>query len=195
LISYTQADDWIWQQTADLPNFKSATIAWWQGCLSLARGLVQLFALALDLPENYFDEITSFPGSDGLYIRYPGTSATDRDTADVGIGSHTDMQCFTLLWQDNSGGLQVLSSQDEWLEATPVDGTLVVNIADFMQRLSNNKFRSTVHRVYNKNVESRYSMALFFGFNADAECAVVETCVDDKHPPLYEPITCGKVRR
>lgn len=203
-----------------MPGFSEATIAWWQNCLELSRGLVRLFALALDLPETYFDDITTYPGSDGLFICYPGLSSEEikekakedaktdgsKKDIDVGIGSHTDMQCFTLLWQDESGGLEVLLPQKdsskgdsdsdpiyEWVGATPRPGTLVVNIADFLQRLSNDKFRSTVHRVYNRKSGARYSMPFFFGFNYDAECAVVPTCVDETHPAKYAPISCGKV--
>lgn len=208
--------EWSWEeQTRNRPGFKEATIAWWQNCLELSRGLVRLFALALDLPEEYFDDITTYPGSDGLFICYPGTPEEEekkkkkddrKGDIDVGIGSHTDMQCFTLLWQDESGGLEVLLPQKgnknrrdtdtvyEWVGATPRPDTLVVNIADFLQRLSNDRFRSTVHRVYNRQSGPRYSMPFFFGFNYDAECAVVPTCVDETHPARYAPISCGKVR-
>ncbi|KJR80470.1 uncharacterized protein SPSK_05299 [Sporothrix schenckii 1099-18] len=209
---------WTWEQkTKYLSGFNEATIAWWQNCLELSRGLVRLFALALELPETYFDDITTYPGSDGLFICYPGVGekAAQESTAqgddakkdiDVGIGSHTDMQCFTLLWQDESGGLEVLLPKDgdgsnkqddpvyEWVGATPHPRTLVVNIADFLQRLSNDRFRSTVHRVYNRKPGARYSMPFFFGFNYDAECAVVPTCVDEAHPAKYAPISCGKWR-
>ncbi|CAK7568594.1 MAG: hypothetical protein SEPTF4163_006590 [Sporothrix epigloea] len=203
-----QGSDWIWEKTRDLVGFESDTVAWWQGCLELSRCLVRLFALALDLDEDYFDHIVTHPGSDGLYICYPGTPENLQNTRDedgmrkklreAGIGSHTDMQCFTLLWQDDSGGLEVLKQQDgvvdsyEWIEAVPKHESLVVNIADFLQRLSNDRFRSTVHRVYNSQSAPRYSMPFFFGFNYDAECAVVPTCVDEAHPLKYEPISCGK---
>jgi isopenicillin N synthase-like dioxygenase len=192
---YLRGEETVWELTSHLDGFKDATITWWQHCLALARGLVKIFALALDLPETYFDDVTTYPGADGLYIHYPGTPKhVQRENVDVGIGSHTDIQCFTLLWQDMSGGLQVLSAQDEWLEATPIEETFVVNIGDFLQRLSNNCFQSTVHRVYNLQEEPRYSMPFFFGFNYDTTCSVVPTCVDEKHPALYEPISCGQVR-
>ncbi|CAK7208532.1 hypothetical protein SCUCBS95973_000134 [Sporothrix curviconia] len=196
-----QGSDWVWDKTRYLGGFKEDTVAWWRGCLELSRGLVRLFALALDLDEMYFDNITTHPGSDGLYICYPGApETTTKKSLDVGIGSHTDMQCFTLLWQDDNGGLEVLLPQTktpgsyEWVGATPKRGTLVVNIADFLQRLSNDRFRSTVHRVYNRQSGPRYSMPFFFGFNYDAECAVVPTCVDETHPAKYAPISCGKWR-
>ncbi|CAK7202568.1 hypothetical protein SEUCBS139899_005292 [Sporothrix eucalyptigena] len=224
-----QGSDWIWEKTRHLGGFKEDTVAWWQGCLELSRGLVRLFALALGLNETYFDDIITHPGSDGLYICYPGVAdgspkrkgtnsslkeGKDGDEKkekkekglDVGIGSHTDMQCFTLLWQDDSGGLEVLLPQKkvqvgkrddplyEWVAATPKSKTLVVNIADFLQRLSNDKFRSTVHRVYNRQLGPRYSMPFFFGFNYEAVCEVVPSCVDETHPARYEPISCGKWR-
>jgi isopenicillin N synthase-like dioxygenase len=156
---------------------------------------VRIFALALDLPEDYFDNVTTYPGANGLYVHYPGNPKNSQGGhIVVGIGSHTDIQSFTLLWQDMSGGLQVLSANGEWLEATPIEGTFVVNIGDFLQRLSNNRFKSTVHRVYNQQEAPRYSMPFFFGINYDTVCSVVPTCVDDEHPALYEPISCGKVR-
>lgn len=159
--------------------------------------MIRIFALALDMPEDYFDSVTTTPGADGLFVHYPATPAEElqenNGNIDVGIGSHTDIQCITLLWQDMSGGLQVLSANDEWLDARPISGTLVVNIGDFLQRLSNNRFKSTVHRVYNRQSTSRYSMPFFLGFNADSVCKVVPSCIDEAHPALYEPISCGQV--
>lgn len=187
-------DDFIWEGTKHLPGFRDVTVTFWQKRLELARKLVRIFALALGQSEDYFDNITTHPGADGLYVHYPGTPDLTTDmTVDAGIGSHTDIQCFTLLWQDMSGGLQVLSAQDEWLDARPIEGTIVVNIADFLQRLSNNRFKSTVHRVFNRQSTSRYSMPFFFGFNPESVCTVVPSCVDEQHPALYEPISCGKV--
>lgn len=157
--------------------------------------MIRIFALSLDMPDDYFDSVTTNPGADGLYVHYPGSPeiVPDNVDTDVGIGSHTDIQCITLLWQDMSGGLQVLSANDEWLDARPIPDTLVVNIGDFLQRLSNNRFKSTVHRVYNRQTKSRYSMPFFLGFNPDSVCRVIPSCIDGEHPALYEPISCGKV--
>ncbi|KAJ8111683.1 hypothetical protein OPT61_g5784 [Boeremia exigua] len=195
--------DLIWASTQHLPSLRSTTIAFWRARLQLARKLVRIFAVALALPEDYFDSLTTQPGADAVHIHYPAAaaaapnspSAVHKPDDDVGIGSHTDIQLLTLLWQDDSGGLQVLSRSDEWLDARPVDGTLVVNVGDFLQRLSNDRFRSTVHRVYNRTSKSRFSMPFFFGFNADGICEVVPSCVDDKNPAKYEPISCGEWRR
>ena len=149
--------DWIWEQTKDVPNFKEGCMRYYQECLQLARRLVKIFALCLDLPEDYFDSLTTYPGADGVFNYYPAMSADRAATdADLGLGSHTDLQCFTLLWQDMNGGLQVLNSEGQWIKATPIEGTFVVNIADYMQRLSNDMFKSTVHRVFNRSTVDRY---------------------------------------
>lgn len=188
--------DLIWSHTSHLKGLRETTISFWVQRLQLARKLTRIFALALDLPEHYFDGLTTHPGADALYIHYPPASPLSTATdIDVGIGSHTDIQLFTLLWQDTLGGLQVLSSTSEWLDASPIPGTLVVNVGDFLQRLSNDRFRSTVHRVYNRTEKSRYSMPFFFGFNADAVCQTVPTCVSEGNPAKYQPISCGEWRR
>ncbi|KAI9738591.1 MAG: hypothetical protein M1834_008095 [Cirrosporium novae-zelandiae] len=190
---YIRGEEFVWEGTSYLPNFKNDLIAYWQSCLKLARRLIQIFALCLDLPENYLDSVTTYPGSDGVFNYYPAMTPEELNTSnDVGLGSHTDLQCFTLLWQDMLGGLQVLNKQGEWIKASPIEGTFVVNIGDYLQRLSNDRFVSTVHRVYNHSTIDRYSMPFFFGFNFNETCGVLPTCVDENNPPKYEPISCGE---
>ncbi|KAJ5382716.1 Oxoglutarate/iron-dependent dioxygenase [Penicillium concentricum] len=194
----TTGDDFAWDTTSHLPGFQETTIEFFQRRLTLARKIIRIFALALCMPEDYFDEVITNPGADGLYTHYPAApveTLEGNEDVDVGIGSHTDIQCVTLLWQDMSGGLQVLSGSDEWLDARPIAGTIVVNIGDLLQRLSNNRFKSTVHRVYNRQPTSRYSMPFFLGFNPDSVCRVVPSCIDEAHPALYGPISCGKWHR
>ncbi|KAF3041810.1 hypothetical protein E8E11_006892 [Didymella keratinophila] len=192
-----RSHDLIWTHTSHLPGLRETTISFWVQRLQLARKLTRIFAFALDLLEDYFDALTTQPGADALYIHYPPPTscATEKEKIDVGIGSHTDIQLFTLLWQDDLGGLQVLPNTEEWLDASPIPGTLVVNVGDFLQRLSSDRFRSTVHRVYNRAERSRYSMPFFFGFNADAVCEVVPTCAVEGNPAKYAPISCGEWRR
>ncbi|KAK2800314.1 hypothetical protein FQN51_006222 [Onygenales sp. PD_10] len=188
-------ESFFWEETRHLPGFQDAYINYWQACLTLSRRLIRIFALALDLPETYFDSIVTYPGADAVMNFYPAMHPADiPGCTDVGIGSHTDMQCFTLLWQDMVGGLQILNSKNEWIKATPIQDTMVVNIGDFLMRLSNDRFKSTVHRVYNHCTVDRISMPFFFGFNYNEECSVVPTCTDENNPPKYEPISCGEPR-
>lgn len=85
---------------------------------------MQIFALSLDLPEDYFDSRVTYPGADGVLNYYPTTTAAQQSAKTVGLGSHTDLQLFTLLWQDMTGGLQVLNREGQWIKATPVEGTM-----------------------------------------------------------------------
>jgi isopenicillin N synthase-like dioxygenase len=202
-----RGESFIWDKTSDIPNFKQGCMAYYQECLQLARKLVKIFALCLDLPEDYFDKITTFPGADGVFNYYPAVpEGQTMETVDIGLGSHTDLQCFTLLWQDMNGGLQVLNKDGQWIKATPIEGTFIVNIADYMQRLSNDKLKSTVHRVFNRStvdryvslthllpllIRPRYSMPFFFGFNFNEKCGVLPSCITPDNPAKYEPVSCG----
>lgn len=192
---WIMGEEFVWEETSHLPGFKHDMLAYWQHCLTLARRLIRVFALALDLPETYFDHLVTFPGADGVVNYYPkNEDALDEDAVvDVGIGAHTDLQSFTLLWQDMVGGLQVLTKDGQWVKVPPVEDTFVVNIGDFLMRLSNDRFKSTVHRVYNRTRVDRYSMPFFFGFNFNEKCAVLPSCMSESNPPKYEPITCGEV--
>lgn len=190
---WIRGEEFVWDGTGHLPDFKRDVLAYWQGCLGLARRLIRVFALALDLPETYFDSIVTYPGADGVLNYYPGNEEGASAPIDVGLGAHTDLQCFTLLWQDSVGGLQVLSKEGEWIKVPPVRGTFVVNIGDFLMRLSNDRFKSTVHRVFNHAPVDRYSMPIFFGFNFNEKCSVLPSCTSEGNPPKYEPITCGEV--
>lgn len=153
---FIRGEDYVWEGTKDIPGFKDGCITYWQECLKLARRLVRIFALCLDLPEDYFDSVTTYPGSDGVLNYYPAMSAEQAAMSqDIGLGSHTDLQCFTLLWQDMNGGLQVLSKDGQWIKANPIEGTFVVNIGDYLMRLTNDRLKSTVHRVYNRSTVDR----------------------------------------
>lgn len=186
-------DKGIWEPVG-VPGFQEDVLAYWRACLATARRLIQLIALALDLPESYFDRFTSYPGGDFALTFYPGHGEEPIENLDeVGVGAHTDLQILTLLWQDQNKGLQVLNSQNEWIIAPPIPGTLVVNIGDFLMRLTNDRLKSTVHRVVQHNKDDRYSMPFFFGFNFDEKLGVLPTCTDEQNPPKYQPATCGEV--
>lgn len=153
---WLMGEDFVWDADEELPGFKDALLTYWQECLKLSRRLVKIFALALDLPEDYFDHLTTYPGSDGVLNFYPGmTPEQAASSKDVGIGSHTDLQCFTLLWQDSNGGLQVLNNENCWIKASPIEDTFVVNLGDYLSRLTNDRMKSTVHRVYNRSTHDR----------------------------------------
>ena len=221
-----RSEEFYWDGTANLPNFKRDSLAYWQACLRLAKRMVHIFALALKLPEDYFDKKISHPDAAIALNYYPqipeGVVLDEKNAEMVSIGSHTDLQFFTLLWQDMNGGLQVLNRQGQWLNVRPIEGTIVVNLGDYIQRCTNDQFVSTVHRAKNFSPNERYSMPFFFGkcpnlpilsfflsfffffflntrqilttsgFDFNEKLGVLPSCVDDEHPPKYEPISCSE---
>ncbi|KAI1375258.1 Clavaminate synthase-like protein [Hypoxylon crocopeplum] len=189
--AWIRAEDFVWERTAHLPNFKNDLLAYWGSCLKLARRLVRVFALSLDLEENYWDDKVTHPGADGVFNYYPPRTPEEVENKFVGLGSHTDLQLFTLLWQDTVGGLQILSKEGQWLRAPPIEGTIVVNIGDFMMRLCNDIYKSTVHRVTNESHAERVSMPFFFGLNFNCVEGVVPSCTSESNPAKYEPMSCG----
>lgn len=218
-MEYIRAEDHLWEGTLTIPGFKEDAIAYYQSMINLARRLTKVFALALGLEEDYFDALTTYPGADLAFNYYNpvpsnvgGVKGDEVLAHEVGLGSHTDLQCFTILWQDMIGGLLVLNRDGEWIQATPIKGTFVVNIGDFLMRMTNDKWLSTVHRVeVNRSPEPRISMPLFFGqyfyalgrsrllmtnhlgFNFNEIIGVLPSCTDENNPPKYEPLRVGDV--
>ncbi|MGH7004219.1 MAG: 2OG-Fe(II) oxygenase family protein, partial [Alphaproteobacteria bacterium] len=108
-----------------------------------------------------------------------------------GVSAHTDYGCITFVCQDDSGGLQVRNRAGEWIAAPPIPGTLVVNIGDLLARWTNDLFRSTPHRVVNTSGRARYSLAVFYDPDFDAEVKVIDSCLAPGAAPRYAPTTCG----
>ncbi|KAI1876614.1 hypothetical protein JX265_004140 [Neoarthrinium moseri] len=188
---WIRAEKFVWEGTAHIPDYKKDWVAYWGSCLTLARRLVKAFALSLDLPEDYWDEKVTHPGADSVFNYYRPRTEEETKQKFVGLGSHTDLQLFTLLWQDSIGGLQVLTKEGQWIKAPPIEGTIVVNIGDYMMRLSNDTYKSTVHRVTNESTLERVSMPFFFGLNFNCVESVIPSCVSPSNPAKYEPISCG----
>ncbi|KAM7196280.1 2OG-Fe(II) oxygenase [Naviculisporaceae sp. PSN 640] len=221
--------DFPWSATeAHTPEFKKDFVALFQAVLGLGRLLVRSFALSLGLEETAWDAKFTHPGLGMAINWYPplekdksasmesvnGQGQGEKEKENVSIGSHTDFQLFTLLYQDPNSpptALQVLSRSPEagktqvgeeiyqWLYAKPVPGTFVVNFGDYMQRITNDMYPSTVHRVQNFNGAEgghgngeRLSMAFFFGFNPNETVEVLDNCVDVSkgEKKKYEAISC-----
>lgn len=191
---YLRPEQFHWDATSNLPELKTSIVTYWRACLKLARALVHSFALSLDLPETFFDAKFSHPDAALALNYYPPMERPAVPSAEdaVSIGSHTDFQLFTILWQDSAGGLQVLSRDGQWLNAPPVPGTFVVNFADYFQRITNDRYVSTVHRAQNYSGRERISMPFFFGFNRNESCSVLPSCVPEGEQPKYEEIGCDE---
>ncbi|KAH0360077.1 putative gibberellin 3-beta hydroxylase, partial [Aureobasidium melanogenum] len=184
----TQASVSIWP--SDLPGFRESLYAYHTKLLALSRRLTGIFALALHLPEDFFDQYIRQPETGMRILHYPEQkhSADDQN----GIGAHTDVECFTIVTQDSAGGLEVLSKSGAWIKANPIPGSFVVNIADSFMRQTNDFFVSTIHRVINKSGKEGYSAPFFFGFDRAKLLEPVPTCVSDENPMKYPVMTGGE---
>ena len=178
----------VWPDSTLLPDFKPAIAAYYIQVLSLARHLFRLFALGLKLEESYFDNMTTHPGGIARLLYYPPQSAEQlaHKAHKLGLGAHTDYECFTLLLSTAHPGLEILFPPSELTDGKPIwrpcpirPGTLTVNIADFLMRWTNGVYKSTIHRVVSRPVrgddgsiegsEARYSVPFFFSINYDAD--------------------------
>jgi isopenicillin N synthase-like dioxygenase len=172
-----------------LHGFRDVVSEYYGEVLTLARVLIRLFAEVLELPADFFTSLVSTPGAMGRLIHYPPQSAADPEA--LGIGAHTDIECFTILCQGTIPALQILNVDGEWIQAPPIPGTFVVNIGDMLARWTNDRFVSTVHRVWNVTGEERYSIPFFFGVNYDATIKTLESCLEDGQTSKYEPVLAG----
>ena len=175
------------QWPTGVPDFQTNVMAYYEAVFALGHRLLRGFALALDLPGDYFARFVTKPPSQLRLIHYPfDEAAEDRP----GIGAHTDYEIFTLLYP-TAPGLEVINGQGDWIDAPPIDGTLVVNIGDVMEAWSNGTFRATSHRV-RKVTEERYSFPLFFSADYHTRVAPVPPMVTPENPAAYAPFTAGE---
>jgi isopenicillin N synthase-like dioxygenase len=150
-----------------VPDLKSAVDQYMAATVNAAHHLLEGIALALDLDPDYFERTyTTDPTVLFRIFHYPAEHAL-REEESWGVGEHTDYGLLTLLAQDQYGGLQVKTPKG-WITAPPVEGALVCNIGDMLDRLTGGWFRSTPHRVRNTGNHDRLSFPLFFdpGFSA-----------------------------
>jgi isopenicillin N synthase-like dioxygenase len=168
------------------PNFKQDISAYYQEAFALGNILFKGFALALGLDENFFSTLVTTPPSQLRLIHYPyNPEAQDKE----GIGAHTDYECFTILLPTKDG-LEVMNGAGEWINAPVVEGTLVVNIGDMLETLSNGLFMATSHRV-RKVKEERYSFPLFCSCDYDTLIEPIATLKSNRSDKQYEAIRCG----
>ncbi len=179
------------QWPANLPGFREAMTEYSIAVRLLARRLFCAFALGLDLPEDYFAPLSDKPMALTRMMYYPSQSGP-LDPTHMGVGAHTDHECFTILAQDSVPALQVRNRRGQWIDAPPIRGAFVVNIGDLMARWTNGAFASTLHRVFNATGRERYSIPTFIGANADAEIRVLPSCISDQNPAKYEPVLAGE---
>lgn len=180
-----------WPDEALVPGFRQVCNDYADAMLRLARRLMGLFERALGLPAGHFDTYMHHPTCTTRLLHYPPQPAQALP-GQIGCGAHTDWGALTLLTQDEAGGLQV-QSQGQWLDVPPLPGAYIVNVGDMMQRWTNDRWPSTLHRVINRHGgRDRWSIAYFFDLDAEASIEPLATCVSAAEPARYGPITAGE---
>jgi len=156
--------------------------------------LLQAIALYLGLPEHYFTERIHKGNSILRAIHYP--PITQEPKSAIRAEQHEDINLITLLVGASADGLQILTRQGEWLGVTSLPDQIVVNVGDMLQRLTNNKLKSTTHRVVNPPRElwhtSRFSIPFFLHPRSEMSLACLPSCMDKTHPKHYEDTTAGE---
>ena len=160
-----------------LDGFSTSIMAYYDAAFAAGRALMRGFALALGEAADFFEPYLTKPPSQLRLIHYP----FNPDAGDaMGIGSHTDYECVTLL-RSTAPGLEVLNSAGQWIDAPPLPGALIINIGDMMEIWSNGEFVATSHRVRPVK-EERYSFPLFFAVDYDTEVAPLQRFVTPERP-------------
>ncbi len=169
------------------PRLAAELEPYYDALCDVARRVLAAIAVSLDQPADFFESRYQTPLARGQLVYYPTSGANDEAEERFGVAPHTDFGVLTFLLQDNNGGLQVRLKSGEWAEAPPIENTIVCNIGDLLQRWSNDRFQSTVHRVINRSGRARYSIPVFFDPHTDT---IVDPCdlgVDEaarKHDPI-----------
>ena len=156
--------------------------------------LLQAISLYLGLDEHYFDKYVHNGNSILRAIHYP--PITQEPASAIRAEQHEDINLITLLVGASADGLEILTKQGEWIPVTSLPEQIVVNVGDMLQRFTNNKLRSTTHRVVNPKRElwhtSRFSIPFFLHPRSSMSLRCLDTCIDEAHPKAYEDATAGE---
>jgi isopenicillin N synthase-like dioxygenase len=173
-------------------DFRDAALAFYTAGLGAAYRIMEMLAASLSLPADFFALRHRGENVTLRFLHYPA-GLRARSSAQLGAGAHTDYGSITLLFQDEVGGLELLGADGNWRAVPPIDGAAVVNSGDLMERWTNGRFRSTVHRVRPiAGDRDRYSIALFIDPDSAVEVDCFASCVSAERPLRYPRITAGE---
>lgn len=177
-------------------NFTQAWTTYYNEMEILAARIMRLFAAALNLPETFFDRYIGSPISALRALNYPA-QADPAKPGQLRAGAHSDYGTLTILLpQHDSRGLEIQRADGTWYEILPVPGAFIINIGDLMARWTNDRWKSTLHRVVNPSTTNdpqtrRQSLAYFHQPDWFAEIDCLDTCIGADGTKKYEPIYSG----
>ena len=180
-------------QVDELPNFNATGMQAYRMLEKTGIYVLRALALYIGVDEFYFDHWASNGNSILRPIHYP--PITKEPEGAVRAGAHGDINLITLLMGASSGGLQVLRKDGVWIDAIPQEDELVINVGDMLERHTNNKLRSTIHRVVNPPKEQwdspRFSIPFFMHPRGDMDLSCMDLCIDEQHPKSFDDIMAG----
>ena len=181
-------------EVAELPEFNAVGKQTYRMLEKTAKYVLRSLALHLGLEETYFDNYIHNGNSILRPIHYPPITEEPKEA--VRAAAHGDINLITLLMGAQGKGLQVQNHEGDWIDAIAQPDELMINVGDMLSRHSNNKLKSTIHRVVNPPKElwgtSRYSIPFFMHPISDMKLDVIENCVDTEHPKQFDDITAGE---
>ena len=177
----------------ELPKFNEVGKQTYKMLEKTAKYVLRSLALHLGLEETYFDNYIKNGNSILRPIHYPPIKSEPKGAERA--AAHGDINLITLLMGAQGKGLQVQNHKGDWIDAMAAPDEIMINVGDMLSRHSNNKLKSTIHRVTNPPKEmwgtSRYSIPFFMHPVSDMKLDVLENCIDENNPKQFEDITAG----
>lgn len=177
----------------ELASFNTIGVEVYQKLELAGKEMLRAIALYLNLEENYFDVRIHNGNSILRPIHYPPITSEPKNA--VRAAEHEDINLITLLMGASADGLQVLNNNGDWISVTALPNQIVVNVGDMLQRLTNNKLKSTTHRVVNPSKDkwgtSRYSIPFFLHPRSEVSLDCLPSCITKSSPNHYTEITAG----
>ena len=174
-------------------EFRMVMSAFYRRVLECAHAVQREMARALDLPAEYFTRCHSGQNVTLRLLFYPAIQAPAPVERQMGAGAHTDYGFMTLLFQHGVGGLQVVDRNGEWIDVPPRDDAVGVNSGDMLERWTNGRYRSTMHRVVpGTGDRDRFSIAVFMDPDSDSMIEALPSCVSASNPASFAPVSAGQ---
>tara|TARA_Y100000590_G_scaffold102463_1_gene116447 strand:- start:929 stop:1873 length:945 start_codon:yes stop_codon:yes gene_type:complete len=158
--------------------------------------ILEALAIYLDLNQEYFSDKVKGGESIMRSIHYYPLKSDDVSDGAVRAAAHGDINLITLLMGASADGLEILTKENKWIPIRSEPDQLVINVGDMLERLTNNKLMSTIHRVVNPSKEqlntSRYSIPFFMHPKPEMDLSCLENCIDKNNPKSFEDTTAGQ---